>query len=398
MKKAISFLILAFIVATYPNFLCASQFSLNVDPNVTRDHVVIGKIRDDIATQFAIFEAYFGTKQLNFEINVYPTYKSVRNSLLNIHNPQKINLVLPGFFYKSTGKTRTIYNDLLANLYPSSSKATRQAIAQFLSNEFFGIDSTQLASMSRYSFHDIPLPPSFESKTTNYSVVDRLSAKFKKIAMSEGNASLGFFLEKALNDGFSSAIKEKYNQDFKSFIRSAPLVPIPKTFDKDLFKSIYASQAELWKKLPQNPIPLDTAWREDSQTKLELAKILLLRDSREQVESIISEVNLTFGARNAESLSWWFISGFLFLIILFCFAVTLKLSSSYGTVRTLTHGLPKTGNFEPTKNQADSKPKTYLVADHSAVEKPKKPRFRGRPATRIDSEDKAKNTKGKHRK
>lgn len=396
MKKAISFLILATVMLFYPAFSSASQFQVTVDPNVTRDQVVVGKIRDDIATQFAIFESYFGTKPLTFEVNVYPTYKSVKQPLLGIGNSSRIDLVLPGFFYKSTGKTRTIYNDLLADLYPYSSPTLRQAISQFLSNEFYGTDSTQLASISRYSFHDLPIPDSIDSKTQNHSIFDRLSAKFKKIAITEGNASLGFFLEKALNDGFSFAIHEKYKQDFKSFIRSTPLVSIPKTFDKELFKNIHASQAELWKKLPQKPIPLDTAWREDSQTKLELAKLLLLKDSKDQVQALISEVNQTIHARDAESFAWWFIAAFLFLIIVFCFGLTLKLSSSYGTVRSSSDKNPKTDNPESIKYIAPEKPKSFLIKDQPPADKPRKPRFRGRPATRVD--DDSKNTKGKQKK
>lgn len=396
MKKAISFLILTTVMLFYPAFSNASQFQVTVDPNVTRDQVVVGKIRDDIATQFAIFESYFGTKSLTFEVNVYPTYKSVKQPLLGIGNSSRINLVLPGFFYKSTGKTRTIYNDLLADLYPFSSPTLRQAIAQFLSNEFYGIDSTQLASISRYSFHDLPIPDSIDAKTQNHSIFDRLSAKFKKIAISEGNASLGFFLEKALNDGLSFAINEKYKQDFKSFIRSTPLVSIPKTFDRELFINIYTFQAELWRKLPQKPIPLDTAWREDSQTKLELAKLLLLKDSKEQVQALISEVNQTIRARDAESFAWWFIAAFLLLIIVFCFGLTLKLSSSYGTVRSSSGGISKIKNTEPVRHITSEKPQPNLAKDQSPFEKPSKPRFRGRPATRID--DDSKNTKGKQKK
>jgi hypothetical protein len=396
MKRAISFLILATVLLFYPAFSNATQFLLTVDPNVTRNQAVVSKIRDDIATQFTIFDSYFGTKLLTFEVIVYPTYKSIKHPILGIGNTSRINLVLPNFFYKSTGKTRTIYKDMLDNIYPYSSPATRQAIAQFLSNEFYGVDSTQLASLSRYSFHDMPIPDSIDSKTQNHSIYDKLSAKFKKIAISEGNALLGFFLEKALNDGLSYAIQEKYKQDFKSFIRSTPLVPIPKTFDKDLFKSIYNSQAQLWRKLPQKPIPLDTAWRNDSQAKLELAKILIMQDSKDQIQTMISEVNQTLNARDAESFSWWFISAFLFLIVVFCFTLTLKLSSSYGTIRN-SHS--KANNPEPpTINISPEKPKTYLISDQSPIEKSKKPRFRGRPATRIDAENKQKNSKGKYNK
>lgn len=396
MRKAISSLILTTVLLIFPAFLFASQFQVTVDPNVTRDQVIVSKIRDDIATQFAIFESYFGTKSLVFEVIVYPTYKSVKQPLLGISNSSRINLVLPGFFYKSTGKTRTIYNDLLGNLYPYSSPTLRQAIAQFLSNEFYGVDSTQLASISRYSFHDMPIPDSIDANTQNHSISDRLSAKFKKIAIGEGNASLGFFLDKALNDGLSYAIQEKYKQDFKAFVRSTPLVSIPKSFDKESFKNIYASQAELWRKLPQKPIPLDTAWREDSQTKLELAKILLLKDSKEQVQTMISEVNQTIQARDAESFSWWFIAVFLFLIIVFCFGLTLKLSSSYGTVRSSSGGISKIKNPEPVMKHIAPDKQPNLVKDQPFSEKTIKPRFRGRPATRVDANSKI--AKGKQKK
>ena len=388
MKKATSLLVLAaFLLLLQPANAQTNEFTLVVDPNVTRDQVVIGKIKSDVATQFAIFESYFGTKSLDFKIIVYPTFKSVSQKFTLIQDPKTLNLVLPGYFYKSIAKTRTIYNELLASLWPGSSLNTRLAISEFLSNEFYGVDSTQLASLSRYSFHDIPLPQSIDRPVLHPSIIDRLAAKFKKIALNEGNASLGFFLQKALENSLESSIFDKYGQDFKSFIRSAALNPIPKNFDKDLFTSIYKTQIDLWKGMPSNPIPLDTAWRDDSQSKLELAKILFLRDSKDEVKPIILETELTLKAEKAESSVWWYISAILFLIVLFCFGITLQLSASYGTIRHhKKEALPappkEINKVEPTNSQ-----KSFLVAD-SPIHKP---RFRGRPATRTDIRPKGSN-------
>lgn len=398
MKKAISFLIL-FISASFflPSNAHCVQFSLFVEPNVTRNDAVIGKIRGDIATQFSIFEAYFGANDLSFQINVYPTYKSIGQVFVNHGNSSAINIVLPGNFYKATEKTRTIYSDLLFKLYPSSSDGIRKSIAQFLSHEYYGIDTTEFATVSRFSFHDKPLPISIDAVSDNFSLTDRLSAKFKKIALTEGNASLGFFLDKALKNGLNFAIQEKYGQNFRAFVRSTPLLQVPKSFDKDLFVKIYNTESTLWSSLPQHPIPLDTAWRDDSQTKLELAKILILKNSKEETSSLVVEVENAIKAESAESFSWWFIAGFLFLVVAFCFGLTLRLSASYGTIRKPSSVPQKVAQtIDPVKQTA----KTYLVDDSAQKSSsPPKPRFRGRPATRVDNEGKSsKNTKGRSKK
>lgn len=398
MKKAISFLILLVFASFFlPSNAHGVQFSLNVDPNVTKNEAIIGKIRGDIATQFSIFEAYFGSNELSYHINVYPTYKSIGQIFVNQADSSAINIVLPGNFYKITEKTRTIYHDLLFKLYPSSSEGLRKAIAQFLSHEYYGINTIEFATVSRFSFHDKPLPKSIDAVSENFSLTDRLSAKFKIIAQNEGNASLGFFLDKALKNGLSFAVKEKYDQDFRAFVRSTPLLLVPKTFDKDLFAKIYNTESILWSNLPQNSIPLDTAWREDLQAKLELAKILILKNSKEEVSGLVSDVENTIKAESVESFSWWFIAGFLFLVIAFCFGLTLQLSASYGTIRKPSHAPPRPQTADALQQKP---PKTYLVNEpEQKASSPPKPRFRGRPATRVDNDGKSsKNTKGRSNK
>jgi len=394
-KTLLAIILLSFLFSSIALAILPQGLVLVITEDVTENGANRQQIEDDIASQLQLLESKLDLRLPTLEVQVYPDYMAIGQKLW-ANDENIVRIVVDNSYFRELGRTKPIFDQILSTKWPGCSANTIKIVSTYLLYSYLGVSIADIASLSRYTFNNVPIPSNLDPSKIHQSLIDRACAKLFQIETFEGRLAIKAFLKRSLSIGMDKAIEEFYKGDFRAFVRG-PVLPLPKEDGRDLLIRTSQMRERVWFDMPSKPIPWDYEVRYESEMALERSQILINKGQLSLALTILDDLEQQIKANGTKVLVWWIAGGGLALtFVISGFWYLLTLATAYGSYGKT--GMIKQQLIEHQKtleiSRAKNVDKTEIVKNELPKHDHEKPkRTRGKRVPRVDQSP---NTK-KHR-
>lgn len=339
-------------------------------------------IEADIVTQFKLIQDNLG-RSLNTWLNVevFPSYQSILTKQARFIDSDTIRVVVTIDYIKKTGSTKPVFYEILSALYPNCPEQTKRILSFYFTSGYQKTNLQSFASLCRIVFAEEEIPVSAEENELTLQVLARAAARIQNIGQNESQAKLLEFLQTSVRDGIDKAIKQIYDDNLKSFVRSAQLPLPPKTGREELVVLVkdYLAYSHAY---PKNKTPADQASMQSKLDEINIAIYQAATGKTGELKTTLEELSGELKVCRVRDMAWWIFGLISVFIVIIFFMVLLRLSREYGTQRIqksfFIKDEPATKKTTPTLSTQET------METRPTEEGTTKKRFRGKRVPRTD--------------